>query len=89
MSDAAPIRTHLHEAIQDIVGLDDGLPEGSVMLGWVTVVEWSAPNGQRWLSMLDGCAIPGVRAAQWQREGYLHNALFDTFSPSDDAPPGG
>jgi hypothetical protein len=80
-------RPQLHEAIQTTASLDDDL-EGAVLLGWVMVAEWVAPTGKRWLSRLDGTAN-GSGCPDWQREGYLHNALFsdgfdNTDGPDDD-----
>lgn len=76
MSAAERVRGRLHETIQGTVALDETLPEGSMLLGWVAIAEWMAPDGRRWLSIVDGDAR-GEGAALWQRQGYLHNALFD------------
>ena len=46
-------REQLHSAIQATASEDDDL-EGSVLVGWVTIAEWSAPDGRRWLSTLAG-----------------------------------
>lgn len=76
MSETRDIRETLHEAIQGTVAVDEDLPEGAMLLGWVTVAEWMAPDGRRWLSVIDGDAqVEGCPI--WQRQGYLHNALFD------------
>lgn len=80
------VRSHMHESIQHSVSLDDGLPEGSMLLGWVCVAEWMAPDGDRWLSCIDGSTDPERGATEWQRQGYLHNALNDhgTFGEAPD-----
>lgn len=73
-------RAHLHAAIQTTVGLDvedeaDALPDGAMLLGFVVVAEWMAPDGHRWLSRVDAGANADEGLTEWQREGYLHNAL--------------
>lgn len=88
----ATVRQHLHNAIQESVGLeldendqsdqDHGQLHGAMLLGWVVVAEWMAPDGDRWLSRLSG--TPQDRdAAEWQIQGYLTNAL----EPGWDRPP--
>ena len=60
-------------------------PDGrSVLLGWVAVVEWKAPDNERWLSMTGADAL-GEEPPEWQTQGYLHNALYDTWDRDDDA----
>lgn len=85
MSNAATVRQHLHDSIQATIALDEELPEGAMLLGWVTVAEWMAPDGNRWLSRIDGNAQVNA-CPSWQTQGYLHNALFDGdgFIPDDD-----
>lgn len=54
-------------------------PDGrSVLLGWVAVIEWKAPDNERWLSMTGADAL-GDEPPSWQTQGYLHNALFDEW----------
>jgi hypothetical protein len=86
MSNGPKVRAHIHDAIQNTVAIDDGLPEGSMLMGWVTIAEWMAPDGERWLSIIDGTATPDKACPAWQRQGYLHNALFDAadFIPDDE-----
>lgn len=82
MSDTSA-RKQLHSAIQATGQTDNDL-EGAMLMGWVVVAEWMAPNGQRWLSRVDGTAS-GEGCPEWQRHGYLHNALFsDGFSDDED-----
>lgn len=72
------VREHLHDSIQSTVSLDEELPEGTVLKGWVLVAEWVDPKGSGWLTRLSGgpgtigddCDLP-----DWQQQGYLHNAL--------------
>lgn len=85
MSDTPKVRETLHETIQGTIAIDEDMPEGAVLLGWLTVAEWMAPDGKRWLSLIDGDAR-GEGCPAWQRQGYLHNALFDPdgFIPDDE-----
>jgi hypothetical protein len=86
MTDGPKVRERLHETIQATVSIDNDLPDGAVLMGWVTIAEWMAPDGKRWLSIIDGAADPSEGLAAWQRQGYLHNALFDPdgFIPDED-----
>lgn len=77
---SASPRAHLHASIQATVALDvpgeaEPIPEGSMLLGFVAVAEWMAPDGTRWLSRVDAGASGDKGLTEWQREGYLHNAL--------------
>ncbi len=76
MNDAETVRASIHETLQATTVRDRDLPEGAMLLGWVAVAEWMAPDGKRWLSVVDGNAS-GEGCPAWQRQGYLHNALFD------------
>lgn len=71
------VREHLHEQIQSTVALDEELPEGTMLKGWVLVAEWVAPDNGAWLTRLSGG--PGLGEGnglpEWQEQGYLHNAL--------------
>lgn len=70
------VREHLHEQIQSTVALDEELPEGTMLKGWVLVAEWVAPDNGAWLTRLSGG--PGTEddgLPEWQEQGYLHNAL--------------
>ncbi len=87
MSDADDVRGTLHEAFQTTISVDESLPEGAMLLGWVGIAEWMAPDGKRWLSIVDGNSNREGCPA-WQRQGYLHNALFDPqgfISDEDDS----
>lgn len=85
MSGSKSVRAHLHDAIQSTIAIDNDLPEGAMLLGWAAIAEWMAPDGQRWLSVVDGNSA-GEGCPMWQRQGYLHNALFDAqgFIPDDE-----
>lgn len=85
MAEGQKVRDVLHETIQGTIAVDDELPEGAMLLGWCAMAEWMAPDGKRWLSIIDGDAR-GEGCPEWQRQGYLHNALFapDGFRPDDD-----
>lgn len=68
----------------------NGAPDigGAVLVGWVTVCEWLDPDGMRWLSNLDGTNGGEDGLTDWQRQGFLFNALYhdDSFvtHPDDD-----
>lgn len=72
------VRQHLHDALQGSVPLDECLPDGTLLKGWVVVAEWVAPDNNGWLTRLSGG--PGrtdedTGLPEWQEQGYLHNAL--------------
>jgi hypothetical protein len=47
------IRERSYAFIQETVAEDPDL-EGAVLLGFMVVAEWQAPNGGRWLSKVSG-----------------------------------
>jgi hypothetical protein len=60
-------------------------PDGkALLLGWVAIVEWKAPDNRRWLSQIGADAI-GDELAEWTEQGYLHNALFSGWEAFDDS----
>lgn len=67
-------RARIHDLLHEIALQVDGSP--TVVLGWAIVVEWSAADGDRWLTYLATDAR-GDAAPTWQAQGYLHNALND------------
>lgn len=72
--DAPGLRQAVNDVLQEHAMEVDG--ERSLLMGWCCVVEWVAPDGNRWLSYLatDARCEP---APTWQSHGYLHNALND------------
>jgi hypothetical protein len=77
-------RGRVAAALQTSANLDPEM-DGAVLIGYVAVAEWMAPNGSRWLSQIDGLAS-GDGAPTWTRQGWLHNALHegDGFGRDDD-----
>jgi hypothetical protein len=71
------------QALQAEHEMDEDI-EGGVVVGFAAVVEWLAPDGKRWLTLLDGDAS-GERLYRWQVQGYFHNVLHDpSWHPVDD-----
>jgi hypothetical protein len=68
-------RSRVSSALQTCANTDPEM-DGAVLIGWVAVAEWMAPDGSRWLSKLDGLAS-GDGAPTWTQQGYLHNALHE------------
>lgn len=74
----------LHAAIQESLHSEDAAEaQGNVITGWVVVAESMAPDGQRWLSRIDG-GPGGGRLTEWQLDGFLHNALYGGGWLEDD-----
>lgn len=74
-------RARVHELLQELALQVGGHP--SVVIGWALVVEWSAADGDRWLTFLATDAR-GEPSPTWQAQGYLHNALHDWPSAEAD-----
>jgi len=49
----ALVREQVYELVQSSVSGDEDL-EGAVLLGFLIVAEWQAPDGNRWLSKVSG-----------------------------------
>jgi hypothetical protein len=71
----------ISEVLRENALLTDDGP--AVLLGWVAIVEWKAPNNERWLS-LTGADVLGEEPPEWQTQGYLYNALFDDWDRGED-----
>lgn len=63
-------RSRIEKALED---------DSGVVTGWVVVWETAGPDGARFLHRIesDPCT-------EWQREGYLHNALYSGSWLRDD-----
>ncbi len=70
----ANARRRVHEAIQLTNDSNENL-EGSILVGWACVAEWSDPQGSKWLSRVTGSAGGEDSPPTWQSRGYLHEAL--------------
>lgn len=57
-------------------GADDADLHGAVVTKYAAVVEWMAPDGERWLSLTDGDA-GGERLHRWDVQGMFFNVLHD------------
>lgn len=68
-------------AIQATNG-DDEI-EGALLLGFVVVAEWAAPNDIRWLSRLAGTGDgERGRVPSWTVAGWLHECLHNWPEPA-------
>jgi hypothetical protein len=75
-----PVREELHGAIQASAAHNDDI-EGAMLKGWVTIAEWVAPDGERWLSVAAAGSSPADPAPDWQIQGYLFNILHKGPAP--------
>jgi len=50
--------------------------DGAVLVQYAAVAEWMTPDGERWLSLVDGAAN-GDRLYRWQVQGMLFNVMHD------------
>lgn len=76
------VRKTLYDAVQGTIAIDDDMPEGAVLMGFVLVAEWMAPDGVRWLSAIDSGPTDDA-LPEWQRQGYLHSELFTPCAQSE------
>lgn len=74
-------RKAIHELLTELALQVEG--ESALLLGWAIVVEWVAPNNDRWLTCLATDAR-GEPAPTWQMQGYFHNALHDWPDGEED-----
>lgn len=71
MPDEEPRWAALAHALEHVMRDDPDLAEG-VLVGFVCVSEWMAPDGERWLALRwgDGTGEPDAVKA-WTRDGWL------------------
>ena len=74
------VRETLHETIQATAAADDNLAD-SVLLGFLVVGEWQAPDGDRWLSKVSGDAS-GRELSPWRERGFGHE-VANLWWPND------
>lgn len=87
MSDVVerPVREVLFEATQATAVQDDDL-ESSVLVGFLVVAEWRAPNGDNWLSKVSGDHSSSL--STWRQRGYAAEVMHDMWvDQSDDSRP--
>jgi hypothetical protein len=77
-------RTHLHDAIARLPPLDDEIPDGAFLVGWVLVAEFADPDGSRWFVRRRGTDGGERDLMPWTEKGYLHEAL-DSWRAGDVA----
>lgn len=80
-ADVESARKALAATIQSTHDTDTNL-DGAVLIGFVALAEWMAPDGERWLSQISGVGDGEQGIPDWQRQGYLHNALHDWPNPN-------
>lgn len=65
----------LREDVLEVIqreGLDTD-SGGAVVYGYALVVEWSAPDGERWLSSVSSDPTGKQELPEWQKTGYYYN----------------
>lgn len=73
----------LREALQATLNEDDEDFDGAVITGYVVIAEWSASDGERWLSRAAG-DLNDEGPPIWTVKGWLYHAL-DTAQRDADA----
>lgn len=76
-------RSRVWEAVQDSTDADEEI-HGAILMGYVLVAEWMDEEGQRWLSLLHASNGGDSDAPDRQRQGYLHNALYEWPTEEED-----
>lgn len=53
----------------------------AILIGWITIAEYSDLDGRRWLAVRSGTAPDTDHlTTSWQRRGYLDEALNSTWT---------
>lgn len=73
LSKTAQDQDAIHAALQENAKpRKDERVEGALLVGWVVVAAWVAPDGESWTTRIASPDLPA-----FQRSGLLHQALFD------------
>lgn len=57
-------------------------PDGSLLVGFLIVTEWEAPDGSRWLSKFSGDSLRELTG--WRERGYAQEVVLDAFIEPDE-----
>lgn len=79
-------REVLFETIQASAVSDDDL-EGGVLVGFLVIAEWRAPNGEQWLSKVSGDHSGSLPT--WRQRGYAGEVVHDMWADNSESEPGG
>jgi hypothetical protein len=79
-------REQAYAFIQETVAEDEDL-EGAVLLGFLIVGEWQAPNGQRWLSKISGDSARTLPAWRERMLGFeVSHEWWDSEGADEEEP---
>lgn len=76
-------RDKFHNYIQSELGPPKGIPEGSLLIGWIICTGWIDPTGERHSARAHAAELPG-----WAADGLAHHFLYadwDTDEEGDDS----
>lgn len=80
-------RRTVHDAVAQIPVLDDEMPDGAFLIGWVLVAEFADPDGGRWFSSRSGTDGGESDVPAWTAKGYMAHAhdegMFEAHPPDD------
>lgn len=82
MSDCDPAVASVRDALSSTRRGDEDL-DGAVLTRFAAVVEWMDPDGEKWLSIVDGDA-GDQRLKRWDVQGLLFNVMHDPAWQHDD-----
>jgi hypothetical protein len=75
-------RRHLHAAVAQVPPLDDEMPDGAFLVGWVLIAEFADPDGSRWFTARTGTDGGESELPPWGSKGYIAHALDEgLFDP--------
>lgn len=83
-SEAPTARDALYALIQSHAGDSDftGAPEDAVLVGFLVVAEWAAPDGERWISKNSGDASETLPS--WRERGYAAEVVHGLGWEADE-----
>lgn len=70
MSDEVQQREKISETLQSTINELSPEGKGGYLSGWITIMEWVSPSGERWISR-----VFSGGSTEWQRDGWLHYGL--------------
>lgn len=84
MNDRPTARDQLYQLIQSQAGDSEftGAPEDAVLTGFLVIVEWESPNGDRWISKNSGDHARNLPS--WRERGLAAEVVHGFWGSDGD-----